>query len=120
MPPNRRMTVNITNRTIIRTIGWVVVAILAYHFIGRVSHILTLIFSSFFLPLALNPFVSWMSRRLHLKSRVRATAASYLLVVFFLAFFFILFIPPLVSQTRDFIKNVPSTVENFQRQDSSL
>ncbi len=117
---HRRVTVNITNRTIVRTILWVVAAILAYHFIGRVTHILTLIFISIFLALALNPVVSSVSRRLHIKSRIRATAVAYLAVVVILGAFFTFIIPPLVTQTRDFIKKIPSSVETFQRQDSSL
>lgn len=117
---DNRVTVTISNKTIIRAILWVVLAILGYHFIGRVTHVLTLIFVSVFLALALNPVVSWTRRRLHVKSRGRATAVSYLLVVGFLTIFFSLVIPPLVSQTRDFIRNVPGTVENFQQQDSSL
>lgn len=120
MQPGRNVTVNITNRTIIRTILWVIAAILAYHFIGRVTHVLTLIFASVFLALALNPVVSWMRRRLHIDSRVRATAASYLLVVLVLSAFFAMVVPPLVTQTRDFIKDVPRTIENFQTQDSGL
>lgn len=114
------MTVIITNRTIVRTILWVLAAILAYRFIGQVTHVLTLIFAAIFLALALNPVVGWIRRRLHIDSRVRATAVAYLLVVVFLTGFFALVIPPLVRQTRDFIKDVPATVENFQQQDSSL
>lgn len=120
MNSSKNITVNITNRTIVRTMLWIVAAVMAFHFIGRITHVLTLIFIALFLALALNPVVSWVSRRLHVKSRVRATAASYLLVVLFLAAFFMLVIPPLVQQTQDFIKNVPSTVENFQKQDSGL
>ncbi len=117
---SRKVTVNITNRTIVRTVLWVVAAILAFHFIGRITHILTLIFVAFFLALALNPVVSSVSRRLHIKSRVRATAVAYLVVIAFLITFFSLVIPPLVHQTRDFIRDVPTTVENFQQQDSGL
>jgi predicted PurR-regulated permease PerM len=117
---SRNITVNITNRTIVRTILWVVAAISAFHFIGRITHVLTLIFVAAFLALALNPVVSSVSRRLHIKSRVRATAVAYLVVIAFLITFFSLVIPPLVRQTRDFIRDVPATVENFQRQDSSL
>lgn len=120
MHENRKATVNITNKTIVRAIIWIVLAVLAYGFIGRVSHILTLIFGSAFLALALNPIVSWMSKHLRLKSRVRATAAAYLTAVLILAAFLALVIPPLVSQTRDFIQEAPKTVSNFQRQDSSL
>lgn len=103
-----------------RTILWGLAAVLAYNFIGRVTHVLTLIFISFFLALALNPVVTSMTRRLHIESRVRATAVAYLLVITLLTTFFLLVIPPLVRQTRDFIRDVPATVENFQRQDSSL
>jgi predicted PurR-regulated permease PerM len=120
MDLSRRVTVNITNRTVLRTILWVVAAISAYHFIGRATHVLTLIFISFFLALALNPVVSWMTRRLKINSRARATAVSYLFIVIILAGFFTLITPPLVNQTRDFIRNAPTIVENFQTQDSSL
>lgn len=116
----RKVTVTIANRTIVRTILWILAAILAYQFVGQITHVLTLIFAAVFLALALNPIVGWIRRRLHIDSRVRATAAAYLLVVIFLTGFFALVVPPLVRQTRDFIKDVPATVENFQRQDSSL
>jgi predicted PurR-regulated permease PerM len=119
MEPSRNVTVNVTNRTIIRTILWIVAAVLLYKFVGRVGHILTLIFAAFFLALALNPVVSWMSRHLGLKSRVRATAAAYLLVIAFLAVFFIAVIPPLVRQTRNFVSDVPHIVQTFQNQNSS-
>src|SRR5438105_15003864 len=78
---SQRVTVNVTNRTIVRTILWVVATIILYKFIGRISHGLTLIFASFFLAMALNPVVSWMSRRLKIESRIRATAAAYLMVI---------------------------------------
>ena len=120
MPKPHKITVNITNRTIVRAIFWVIVTILAFKFFGRASHALTLIFISFFLALGINPVVSWMSRHLKLKSRVKATAAAYLTVVLVLAAFFTLVIPPLIHQTRDFIKDVPSLVQNFQSQDSGL
>ncbi|HCM52290.1 TPA: hypothetical protein DIS56_04175 [Candidatus Saccharibacteria bacterium] len=116
----RKITVVVTNRTIIRAILWIAAAVLAYQFIGQISHVLTLIAAAIFLALALNPVVSYIRRRLHVKSRVRATAIAYLLVVAFLVAFFTLVIPPLVSQTRDFIRDVPQKVENFQSQDSSL
>lgn len=120
MQPNRKVTVNITNRTIFRAIVWAFIAILAYRFFGRVTHALTLFFASLFLALALNPIVGWMSRHLRIKSRVRATAAAYLTVIVILIGFFALITPPLVRQTRDFIKNVPQTIQDFQSQDNSI
>lgn len=120
MKTDRQITVNITNRTIIRMILLIAGAVLFIHFIDEISRPLTLVFVSFFLALALNPVVSWMSRKLRIKSRARATAAAYLTVILVLAGFFTLVIPPLVQQTRDFIQEVPSIVENFQNQDTSL
>jgi len=117
---SRKVTVNVTNRTIIRTILWIAASILFYKFIGRVSHGLTLIFASFFLAMALNPVVSWMSRRLKIQSRVRATGAAYLLVIGVIILFCFLVIPPLVRQTRTFISNVPDTIHEFQTQNSKL
>jgi predicted PurR-regulated permease PerM len=117
---DHKVTVNLTNRTIVRAILWVVATILAYHFVGRISHGLTLIFASFFLALALNPIVSWLSRRLRINSRGYATALAYLIVIAVISLFLILVIPPLVRQTRTFISNVPTTIQNFQSQDSKL
>lgn len=120
MKPAQKVSVNLTNRTIVRTILWVAVATAAFHFVHKVSHILTLIFASFFLALALNPVVSWMGRRLKIDSRVRATAAAYLVVIAIIVAFFALVTPPLIRQTRDFIKEVPSLVDNYQHKDNSL
>lgn len=119
-PSNSKMTVSVTNRTIFRFILWVFAALLAYKFIGRVAHALTLIFAAAFLALALNPIVGWMSRHLKIKSRVRATSAAYLTVIVILVAFLALIIPPLVRQGRDFVQNVPEIVQNFQNQDSGL
>lgn len=115
-----RVVVSLTTRTIIKIILCVVAAYLSYKAFIRVGHILTLIFSAFFLALALNPVVSWMSRRLKIESRARATAAAYVTVIAVLTLFFALITPPLISQTRDFIKEVPQLVDNFQQQDSGL
>jgi predicted PurR-regulated permease PerM len=117
---SRKVTVNVTNRTIVRTIVWVLITIIAYKFVGRISHGLTLIFASFFLALALNPVVSWITRRLKIESRVRATAMAYVAVIAIITLFLFLVVPPLVKQSRTFIGNVPQTVENFQNQDSKL
>jgi predicted PurR-regulated permease PerM len=120
MEPARKVTVEVTNRTIARTILWIVASIVLFKFLGLISHIITLIFAAFFLALALNPVVSWSRRRLKIKSRAQATAVSYLMVVLFLIVFFALVTPPLIRQTREFISNIPGNVQQFQNQDSSL
>src|SRR3989344_9237124 len=120
MQDRRETTVNITDRTIVRGVLWVIVAVLAYKFVGELSHVLTLIFISFFLTLALNPVVGWLTRRLKVSSRVRATAVAYLFLVALLVGFLFLTVPPIINQSRDFIGNVPTLVDNFQGQDNSL
>lgn len=120
MNAERQIVVNITNRTIVRTILWIGAAFLLFQFVEQISRPLTLIFIAFFLAMALNPVVNWVSRRLGIKGRAKAVAVSYLLVILALAGFFAIIIPPLVVQTRDFIVDIPLTVENFQRQDNSL
>ncbi|HET9722175.1 MAG TPA: AI-2E family transporter [Candidatus Saccharimonadales bacterium] len=120
MDPRQKVTFTITNRTILRTILWILATIILYKFIGHISHGLTLIFISFFLALALNPVVGTMGRRLRIKGRASATAAAYLLVLAILAVFLALVVPPLVRQTRTFISNVPNTVQDFQNQNSRL
>jgi predicted PurR-regulated permease PerM len=120
MEPARKITVEVTNKTIVRTILWIVATIFLFKFLGIVSHVITLIFAAFFLAMALNPVVSWSRRRLKIKSRAQATAVSYLMVVAFLILFFLLVTPPLVRQTREFISDIPSNVQQFQNQDTSL
>ena len=114
------MSVTISNRTILRTIGWVVAVYLTLQFIDRISHPLTLIFVSFFLALALNPIVSSISRKLKSNSRAKATAVAYIVVLSAIISFLLLVIPPLVSQTREFVRDVPQTVTKFQKQESGL
>jgi predicted PurR-regulated permease PerM len=118
MNNGRNVTVDISNRNIIRTVLWVVFFILLFKFIGRVTHELVLIFAAFFLALALNPVVKLLSRRLKLKGRLRAAALAYFIVLAVLAMFFTAIIPPLVRQTRTFISDVPAIVQHYQNQDT--
>lgn len=120
MQPSRQVTVTVTNRTIIRTILWVVAAVLLFKFVGQVSHILSIIFASVFLAMALNPLVDSVKRFFKIESRARAVAVTYLAVVLLLVTFFALITPPLVRQTRDFIVDVPLIVDDFRRSDSGL
>jgi predicted PurR-regulated permease PerM len=114
------VTVNVSNRTIIRTILLVIAAILLYKFVSHETHVLTIILASAFLAMALNPIVNALKRWLKIESRGKATVITFLTVVLFVVGFFALVTPPIVRQTRDFIKDVPSTVAYFQSGNSSL
>lgn len=117
---SNRVVVTVESRTVIRVLLLGVLTFLALKFLQNIAHVLILIFISFFLAMALNPAVSWIAGKLRSKSRVKATGAAYILVVAFLVAFIALVVPPLVRQTSDFIKEVPNTIREFQRDDSPV
>jgi predicted PurR-regulated permease PerM len=110
--------INIHSTTVVRILALVVASMLAVAFFRNIVHPLVLIFVAFFLALALNPAVSMIAGRLRSKSRVRATGMAYVLVLLFLTAFISFVIPPLVRQTVVFIQDVPSTIQDFKRDDS--
>lgn len=71
---------------------------------------------SLFLALALNIPVSLISKRLPGKSRVGATALSYVAVIGLLSAIVFLVIPPIVQQTAKFAQTVPEVVESATTQ----
>lgn len=95
-------------------LGVVILTLLAIRFISNVQHVLELIFVAFFLCLALNPIVSWISKQLKLKSRAAATGIAYVTVVLVLSAFVISVVPPLVRQTVDFVRQAPATISSLK------
>jgi predicted PurR-regulated permease PerM len=109
----------VSNQTILRIILFLLGTVMFLRVLDNMRHPLTLIFVSFFLSLALNPIVSKVSNKLKSKSRVRATAMAYGGVVTIIVLLFVLIVPSLVSQTTEFIRDVPSTLSGLEdRQDS--
>ncbi len=112
--------VSISSDTIIRAILYTIGAVVLVQFLTSVSHQLTLIGVSAFLAIALNPAVSWVSKRLKTKSRVRAAGIAYVAVITVLIGFMALIVPSLVQQSSRFVQNIPNTVRDFQTQDSTI
>lgn len=112
-------TITVSTESIVKTILVAFAAYILFRVVGDISHQLTLIFVSMFLAIALNPAVTWLTVRLKSKSRTRATGVAYLFVMTVLVCLGLLIIPPLVSQTTEFIKEVPQTISNFKTQDSA-
>lgn len=117
---NSEATINITTESIIKGIVLTVLAVVALRFIGDVAHQLRLIVVALFLALALNPAVTWITLKLKSQSRVRATGAAYIVVLTILISFLALIVPPLVKQTSEFVRDVPRSINEFQRRDSAL
>ncbi len=116
----KRVEITVSNRTIARIILFMLGTMFAVRVLENMVRPLTLIFVSFFLALALNPAVAWVSSRLKNKSRAGATAIAYGVVMTVLITFIMLVVPPLVSQTTGFIRDVPDTLSNLENQDSAV
>jgi len=115
--------INISSRTIIRVLVLVLLSLIMLNAIRRSSHALLLIFTAFFLALALNAPVHWLAEHLPGKrrgSRVLATATSFLVVVIILGAFVASIVPPLVRQTNSFINAAPGLVQEVRDQNGAL
>src|SRR5687767_8232350 len=117
------VNLNISNRMVIRVLLLVFAAMLALSALQKASHALLLIFTAFFLALALNGPVHWLGQRIPGKrkgSRTVATAISFLIIILLLGGFLASIVPPLVRQTNNFIKAAPQLIEDAQKADSPI
>lgn len=113
------ITINVSSEAIVRTLVIAIAVLIGVQFLGSVHRQLELVGMAAFLALALNPAVTYLSRHLRIKSRVRATGLAYLVVLTLLSSFLMLVVPPLVKQTNDFVRTIPSTVRSINDQDSA-
>ena len=116
------VSVTISTETFFRVAILIVSTFVLFAAVHKASHALLLVFTAFFLALALNAPVNWLSHRLPGKgrgSRSLATTVSFLVVVALLGLFIASIIPPLVRQTESFIKAAPHLVSDFRSQDST-
>jgi predicted PurR-regulated permease PerM len=113
----------ISNRTVLRVLLLVFGAILFLAAIKQAQHALILIFTAFFLALALNAPVQWLAR--HLPGRLKgkrsaATAISFLVVIILLGVFIASIVPPLVHQTQSFITAAPKLIDDTRHGNGPL
>jgi predicted PurR-regulated permease PerM len=119
----KEVWVNISSRTILRVIIMVAASILLWIILRRTSHALILIFTAFFLALALNAPVHWLAQAIPGKkrgSRALATTISTVIVFILLASFFASIIPPLARQTNDFISAIPHIIREVHDKNSNF
>jgi predicted PurR-regulated permease PerM len=120
---NTTISLDIPNRTVIRVLLWVLAAMLGLTALQKASHALLLLFTAFFLALALNGPVHWLAQRIPGKrrgNRTLATALSFLAIILVLGGFLASIVPPLVRQTNSFIKAAPQLIEDAQDTDSPI
>jgi predicted PurR-regulated permease PerM len=115
-----KVHIDIDTKTFVRF--WLVVIgfILAGFILYSARQALIIILASIFLALALNAPVSLIAKKLPSKSRVGATAISYLAVVAILCAIVFLVIPPIVQQTSKFIQTVPSLAKTVTQQSKGI
>ena len=111
-----KVRIDIDTRTFVRfwlvMIGFALAALAIYS--ARTA--LIILGTSFFLAMALNVPVATLSRWLPGKSRVGATALSYLAVVAISIGVVAFVIPPIVQQTAKFAQSIPTIVEDATTQ----
>jgi predicted PurR-regulated permease PerM len=115
--------VNISTRTVVRTIILIVVAYILFIAVRKSTHALVLIFTAFFLALALNAPVHWLSQIFPGKrrgSRTLGTLLSFLIVVIVLGGFIALVSPSIVRNTHSFIDNVPHLINEARAKNGAL
>lgn len=118
---NNEVSITISGQAFLRLALMVVGTILLIGTLHKASHALTLIFIAFFLALALNAPVNWLSHKIPGKkrgSRVLATAFSFFVIIGVLGTFLAFLTPPLIRQTETFISAAPSLVRDFRDQNS--
>ena len=88
----------------------VIIALGLWHLIGRLSTVITLVVVSFFLTLALDPIVSFLTRREIKRPAAVAIVFAGVLVVFTLLG--LLVVPPVVDQGTQLVQEAPTYVNN--------
>lgn len=117
------LELSVSNKTLFRIIGFIIVAVIGYFTLRQIAGTLVLISTAFFLALALNSPVRWLSRKLpgsKKGNRKLATILSIIVIVVALIGFLSAIIPPLVKQTTTFISTVPQLVSDARDQDTAL
>lgn len=120
---SNELEVTVSNKTIIRVIALIIAASIIVSAVRVAQHALILIFIAFFLTLALNAPVHWLAQHLPGKrkgDRSIATAVSFALVIGFLVAFLASIVPPLVSQTTQFIDAAPGIVRDARNGNSTV
>jgi predicted PurR-regulated permease PerM len=120
---SNQIELTISSRNIIRILASVLLFILFLAALRRASHALILVFTAFFLALALNAPVHWIAERLPGKqrgSRSVATAVSFVVVIVLLGGFLISVVPPIYQQTNSFIQSAPGLVSDVRDENSGI
>lgn len=118
-PPEVSLTISF--HTFVRIALLIIATIILLGALHKAAHAILLIFTAFFLTLALNAPVYWIGRHLPGKSRGSrslATSLSFLFVIIFLGAFIASITPPLSRQTSNLVSAAPHLLQSLHDQNS--
>ena len=106
-------------RTVLAVLGIVLAVAAVLEIIWLARHVLTWIFISLFLALALNPAVEWLQAH-GVRRRGLAAAVAYLGALAAIAALGAIFIPTLVDQVNSFVQALPGYVNDLTNREGRL
>jgi predicted PurR-regulated permease PerM len=104
--------VEFRSRTILRILGIAVALAVVLEVVWISRQVISWVLISLFLALALNPLVSWIERRGHIR-RGPAIALAYLIVAIVIVAVGATFIPKLVDEVNGFVQALPDYVHDL-------
>jgi len=113
----------ISSQTFFKTLLLIVGTILLLGVLRLTAHALLILFTAFFLALALNAPVAFLSRHIPGKARGNrawATSIAFLMVIVVLGGFIAFSVPPLVKQTQNLINAAPGLVQDVRDQEGAV
>lgn len=117
--PTSKTELVITTQTFIKTVLLIVGTVLVLGALRLTAHALVILFTAFFLALALNGPVSWIARHMPGKirgSRAWGTSLAFVIVILLLGGFIASLVPPLVRQTQSLVNAAPGLIEDARQQ----
>lgn len=104
----------ISNRTVFRVLLMIGAFVGLVFLVMRLHRELIWLATAFFLAVALNPAVEWLSRYMPKKKRSLAGALVFILALALLAFMIFNLVPPLIDQTQALIGELPHLADRLQ------
>jgi predicted PurR-regulated permease PerM len=121
--PSDEVSVTISNRTLIRVFAVTFGFLVAVAAIKQAAPALVLIFTAFFLALALNAPVHWVAQHIPGKrrgNRSLATLLSVLVVLAALVGFIASIVPPFVRQIGGLVNTAPSFIGDLRNENTEV
>jgi predicted PurR-regulated permease PerM len=104
--------VDVRTRTILRVLGVMIAVAILLEVVWVSRQVISWLFISLFLALALDPFVTWIERRGHV-GRGAAIGLAYLVVALAIVGIGWTFVPKLVDEVNGFVQALPGYVHDL-------